>query len=75
VDLGPDALMGTSSTVAISPDGRRIVFPAHGANAKQMLATRLLNQLQTKLLSGTEDVFDPLFPPMASGWDSSRMAS
>jgi Tol biopolymer transport system component/predicted Ser/Thr protein kinase len=63
VDLGPDVLPGTSSTVAISPDGRRLVFPARGANGKQLLATRILNQAQTTLLAGTENGFDPFFSP------------
>jgi serine/threonine-protein kinase len=63
VDLGPDALPGTSSTVAISPDGRRLVFPARGTNGKQLLATRLLNQVQTTPLAGTENGFDAFFSP------------
>jgi serine/threonine-protein kinase len=63
VDLGPDVLPGTSSTVAISPDGRRLVFPARGTDGKQLLATRILNQAQTMLLAGTENGFDPFFSP------------
>src|SRR3954454_8158788 len=63
VDLGPDALTGTSSTVAISPNGRRLVFPARGPDGKQLLATRILNEAQTTLLAGTENGFDPFFSP------------
>jgi serine/threonine-protein kinase len=44
VDLGPAALVGLSTTVAISPDGQRIVFPARGPDGKGQLATRLLEQ-------------------------------
>jgi hypothetical protein len=33
VDLGPDALTGLDLTVAISPDGRRLVYPARGRMA------------------------------------------
>ena len=41
VDLGPEADNGTRTTVAISPDGRRIVFPIRGANGIRQLATRV----------------------------------
>jgi serine/threonine protein kinase len=37
VDLGPDALTGLSTTVAISPDGRRLVFPARGPKESSSL--------------------------------------
>ena len=40
VDLGPDALPGLNVTVAISADGRRIVFPVRGPNGSEQLATR-----------------------------------
>jgi serine/threonine-protein kinase len=63
VDLGPDALPGLGLTVAISPDGRRLVFPARGPDGKQRLATRLLDQLQSTLLPGTEEGSDPFFSP------------
>jgi serine/threonine-protein kinase len=63
VDLGPDALTGLSSTVAISPDGRRIVFPARGPDGSQQLATRLLDQAQATLLPGTGGGQDPFFSP------------
>jgi serine/threonine-protein kinase len=63
VDLGPDALTGLNLTVAISPDGRRLVFPARGPDGKQLLATRLLDQAQPTLLAGTEGGADPFFSP------------
>jgi serine/threonine-protein kinase len=63
VDLGPDALPGLNLTVAISPDGRRLVFPARGPDGKQQLATRLLDQAQATLLPGTEGGRDPFFSP------------
>jgi serine/threonine-protein kinase len=63
VDLGPDALVGLNTTVAISPDGRRIVFPVRGPDGKQQLATRLLDQAQPTMLSGTEGGHDPFFSP------------
>ncbi|HEY1494753.1 MAG TPA: DPP IV N-terminal domain-containing protein [Candidatus Solibacter sp.] len=63
VDLGPDAVTGFDNTVALSPDGRRIVFPVRGPDGKQQLATRLLDQSQTALLPGTGSGFDPVFSP------------
>jgi serine/threonine-protein kinase len=63
VDLGPDALTGTDTTVAISPDGTRLVFPMRGPDGKQMLATRLLDQTQTALLPGTENGRHHTFSP------------
>ena len=63
VDLGPDAVAGPNITVAISPDGRRIVFPMRGAGGTQQLATRLLDQAAPTLLPGTENGADPFFSP------------
>ena len=62
VDLGPDAVAGTSMTAAISPDGTRIVYPVRGAGGTQ-LATRLLNQTAPTLLPGTEGSYNPFFSP------------
>ena len=42
VDLGPDAIAGQFTTVVISPDGTRLVFPVKSPDGKQILATRLL---------------------------------
>jgi serine/threonine-protein kinase len=63
VDLGSEAMTGLNLTVAISPDGRRLVYPARGPDGKQMLATRLLDQAQSTLLPGTESGSDPFFSP------------
>ncbi len=63
IDLEPDATAGANSTVAISPDGRRLVFPARGTNGKQQFATRLLDQAESTLLAGTEGGFNPFFSP------------
>jgi serine/threonine-protein kinase len=63
VDLGQEAMMGLNNTVAISPDGRRLVFPARGADGRQQLSTRLLDQTEAVLLPGTEGGFDPFFSP------------
>jgi serine/threonine-protein kinase len=61
VDLGPEALPGFNLTAAISPDGRRLVFPARGPDGRQRLGTRLLDQAQASLLPGTENGSDPFF--------------
>lgn len=63
VDLGPEAVMGLNSTVAISPDGRRIVYPARGPDGKQQLATRLFDQAQPAFLPGTQGGADAFFSP------------
>jgi serine/threonine-protein kinase len=51
------------NAVAISPDGRRLVYPACGPDRAQLLATRLLDQAQPTLLPGTEKGRDPFFSP------------
>src|SRR5208282_5252950 len=63
VDLGPDAVAGRNLTAAISPDARRLVFPARGPNGKTQLATRLLDQAQATLVPSTENGEDPFFSP------------
>ena len=61
--LGPDAIAGADSSVAISPDGTRIVFPIRGADGKQLLATRLLDQAAISPLPGTENSSNAFFSP------------
>jgi len=63
VDLGPTAMTGVNLTAAISPDGRRLVFPSRGPDGKQQLAMRILDQAQPTLLPGTENGSDPFFSP------------
>jgi len=63
VDLGVEAIPGLSTTVALSPDGRRLVFPARAPDGKHLLATRLFDQAQSTFLAGTEFGFDPFFSP------------
>jgi serine/threonine-protein kinase len=63
VDLGPEAMPGLNLTATISPDGRRLVFPARGPDGRQQLATRLLDQPQLTFLPGTENGSDPFFSP------------
>jgi serine/threonine-protein kinase len=63
VDLGPDAVQGIHNTVAISPDGQRMVYQARGPDGKPRLATRLLDQAHGALLPSTENGSDPFFSP------------
>src|SRR5207244_12009109 len=53
VDLGPDAMIGSNLTAAISPEGTRLAVLARGPDGKTKLATPLLDQPPTHLLSGT----------------------
>src|SRR5439155_10006892 len=54
---------GQRISVAISPDGTRIVFPVRNASGVGQLATRLLDQPAASVLSGTEGASDPFFSP------------
>jgi hypothetical protein len=69
VDLGSGALAGVNTTVAISPDGTRIVFPARAADGKQPLATRLLSQAAALFCLELRIAAMPSSLPMDSGWD------
>ena len=62
VDLGPDAEAGLHITAALSPDGRRLVFPVRVSGTTQ-LATRLLDQATPTVLAGTVGAADPFFSP------------
>jgi hypothetical protein len=75
VDLGSGALAGVNTTVAISPDGTRIVFPARAADGKQQLATQLLSKAAATLLPGTENRSDAFFSPDGQWLGFSRAIS
>src|SRR5207344_2878416 len=53
---------GLRTTVVLSPDGSRLVFPIRGASNLQ-LATRLLGQPRATSMAGTEGGSDPFFSP------------
>lgn len=66
LDLGKDAAIepgGPSSTIVMSPDGRRLVFPVHGTNNLRALGTRLLSEDKVTVIPGTETGRDPFFSP------------
>ena len=62
-NLGPDAIAGADSSIAISPDGTRIVFQIRRADGKQLLAMRLLEQAAITPLPGTESGSNTFFSP------------
>jgi hypothetical protein len=74
VDLGPEAMIGHNLTVAISPDGRRLVYPARGPDGKHLLATRLLDQTRRCCLARKTGAI-PSSLPTASGLASSPALS
>jgi len=63
VDLGRNAVTGLRTTAMLSPDARRVVFLARGADGKQRVAIRLMAEAQATLLKGTENAQDPFFSP------------
>jgi len=63
VNLGPDAVEGLPYTLAISPDGTRIVYEVRPEGGGTALATRLLNQPKATILPGTDNAAQPFFSP------------
>jgi Tol biopolymer transport system component/predicted Ser/Thr protein kinase len=66
VDLGPEAVRDPRVTVALSPDGTRIVFIGRGVNDTRQLFTRRLDQAEATPLAGTvfgQTLSTPLFSP------------
>jgi eukaryotic-like serine/threonine-protein kinase len=47
----------------ISPDGRRLIFSAVGANGTRSLWIRPLDSLDAQLMPGTEDAIQPFWSP------------
>jgi serine/threonine-protein kinase len=64
-EVGPDITMERfgGSLLAVSPDGTRLAVVVRGADAKNRLATRQLDQSQVTPLSGTEGAYSPFFSP------------
>ena len=66
IDLGPSAFQGSraGSRLAISPDGRNIVFVAQRAGAQAtQLFLRSMDNLEILPLPGTEGAHQPFFSP------------
>jgi serine/threonine protein kinase/Tol biopolymer transport system component len=64
-DIGADAGLYTAygPSAILSPDGTRLALVASGADHKQRLYIRSLDQLQATTLSGTENARNPFFSP------------
>jgi serine/threonine protein kinase/Tol biopolymer transport system component len=54
---------GLQAVFAVSPDDRRLVFTARGADGVVRLATRPLDQNRSTLLPGTNNAQGPFFSP------------
>jgi predicted Ser/Thr protein kinase len=63
VDLGPDAIRARDITLALSPDGTRVVFPIRTAGGGSQLAIRSLAQSSAQPLPGTDGAAQPFFSP------------
>jgi len=65
-ELGADASLSEirrGADAVLSPDGTRMAFVAEGADKKQRLYVRSLDQIQATVLPGTEEARDPFFSP------------
>jgi Tol biopolymer transport system component len=64
-EIGADANLYTARgpSAIFSPDGTRLAFLASGADRKERIYVRSLDQLQAIALSGTENARDPFFSP------------
>jgi serine/threonine protein kinase/WD40 repeat protein len=63
VDMGENASLGTTASIAVSRDGSLVAFYSRLPNGRQGLAVRALNRSQPSLLAGTEDASLPFFSP------------
>lgn len=66
VDTGPDSSLNGGlggPRAIISPDGTRLVYLISGADGKERLATRALDQQKPVVLAGTEGAVSPFFSP------------
>ncbi len=58
-----DLIRGTGRSLAISPDGLRIVYASNSAPGRRRLLMRSLDRLTIEPLAGTEGAFQPFFSP------------
>jgi serine/threonine protein kinase/Tol biopolymer transport system component len=55
--------LATTAPLAVSPDGRRLIFGAKGADGKAQLWLRSLESVNAQPLAGTEDAIHPFWSP------------
>ena len=68
-EVGPSEKMTYfSSAMAVSPDGRWIVFPARGEDGVVRFWLRSLDTVEARALPGTETI--AITPPASWSWDS-----
>ena len=63
LDLGSDDVAGKRFDPVLSPDASRIAYLVGGPDGRQQIATRLLDQPNASVLSGTEGATNPFFSP------------
>ncbi|HEY2019455.1 MAG TPA: serine/threonine-protein kinase, partial [Bryobacteraceae bacterium] len=63
VSLGSEAIPNLQMSVAVSPDGTRLIYPGLGPEGTAMLAVRSLDQAKSIMLPGTEGGSGPFFSP------------
>ncbi|MFL5495606.1 MAG: TolB family protein, partial [Gemmatimonadales bacterium] len=51
------------NTLAVSPDGRTLVYLGQGESRRQQLMVRPLDDIAARAMPGTEDASDPIFSP------------
>jgi eukaryotic-like serine/threonine-protein kinase len=63
VTLPPDTTvaLGRGSSVALSPDGRTLVYTGRARNGATLLYTRALDRFESSPLPGTDDAMNPFF--------------
>jgi DNA-binding winged helix-turn-helix (wHTH) protein/Tol biopolymer transport system component len=74
VEVSTEVRLTESSTFAISPDGRRLVFGGSGADGVVRLWVRSLDASDARPLAGTEVTLGGLVPPMFWSPDSRFVA-
>jgi hypothetical protein len=75
VTFGAEGLTGANRPLALSPDGRALVFEAYSKDQARMFWVRLLNSDRTYPLVKIDGFFIPFGRPTATGWYFSAAAN
>lgn len=62
-DLGSDALESLGASIALSPDGSRLLYRTRDSQGRELLAQRELDQVKPQFIPGTEGAINPFFSP------------